>query len=130
MADFVTKVKNYIEERYDADMALKYRDYFKYLNQEKILAYENEDGFVTLKPEGDAVILYDMYITPESRSQHKAWKLWNVVQTCAQEWKKKVIITFSEKAGKNHNLGLQAMKAVNFVKMFDTNVDSVYIRGV
>lgn len=123
-------LKAYIEERYDAEMATRYSDYLKYVQQEGIVSYENDHGFVTMKPEGDALIVYDMYILPEHRGQHKAWGLWNAVQEFAKSCNKRVIITFSEKAGKNHNLGLRAMQAVNFVKMFDTNIDSVYIRGV
>lgn len=85
-------------------------------------------GFVTYKLEGDAVIIYDMYVSPSFRGQDKAWELHNEVLEKATD--KRVAITFVDKLGQNHQLGIGAIKAAGFKLHQATSTDFVFLKGI
>lgn len=126
---FSHKLKNYMTERYSKEYANQVFKYLSWIKENNIQIAESAYGFITFELKGDAVIIYDMYIEPKIRRLSKGWDLFKGVQQQAKKANKQVMITFSEKIGKNQELGIAAIKAANFIKAFETDIDTVYIRG-
>lgn len=118
-------IKDYIKERYGENLEI---DWNGYLNNHQLDVYTTKDGFVTFKLEGDAAIIYDMYVKPYARSHTHAWDLHDHVLNKASG--KRVMITFSEFKGKNHLAGIKAMKVAGFVPAFKTDEEFVFIKGI
>lgn len=87
-------------------------------------------GFIIYKLDGDALVLYDMYVNQGYRGKKMAWALFAECQKIAKDAQKAVIITFSEHCGQNHELGLGAIKAAGFKLAYTTKIDQVFIQGV
>ena len=119
--------KEYLNERYVPNLDLNWDQYLK---ETKLSCLETEHGFVTYQFDGDDLIIYDMYIKPESRSSKNAWFLHNELVKEAKLQNKRVAITFSDFIGKNHILGLRAIKAAGFKPAFKTNDQFVFIKGI
>ena len=86
-------------------------------------------GFYTWAVQGDAFILYDMYVPAEQRLKGHAWALFNDAKRLAKAYDKNVIISFSEEAGTKQELGQAALKAADFIMAYKTPVDTIWIRG-
>lgn len=128
-----SKLHNYVTERFgnaypniDEVCAI----YESYMKDNGIQFFDFPHGFFTAHAKGDAFIVYDLYTDQEHRKKKFAWELFQIIKEEAEKADASVIIGFSEHAGQNHELGRGAMKAAGFVKAFETDVDTVYLRGV
>lgn len=119
--------QDYIKERYDADIVI---DWEAYLDSEDLTQISTPKGFITFKFEGDAALIYDMYVKPEYRKHTTSWFLHDLVVERAEQLGKRVMITFSDFMGKNHMLGLKAIKIAGFTPAFKTNDQFVFIKGI
>jgi len=119
-------IKEYINERYgDYDI-----DWNFYLKKYELICNITGYGFVTYKLQGDAVIIYDMYVKPEYRKHTYAWLLHDHVMQKGLENNKRVMLTFSDFVGKSHMAGIKAMKVAGFSPAFKTNEEFVFIKGI
>jgi GNAT superfamily N-acetyltransferase len=100
------------------------------LKQNKMQLFQTAKGFVTFRYQGDAVIIFDMYVKPEYRKSGEAWKLHNALVRLARSQGKRVAITFSETEGQNRDLGLAAIEAAAFQPMFKTEDIQAFIKGI
>lgn len=98
--------------------------------QKKVSVHQSEHGFISYTLKGDAVIIHDLYIKPESRGHVNAFKLHDKVIAEAREAGKRVAIGFTEVAGKNHILGIKAMKIAGFQPAQKTDTRFVFIKGI
>lgn len=120
---------DYLKERYnEADFNLieAANDFESFYD----LIHKTDSGFITYELKGDAVIIHDIWVKPECRGMTESLKLFNHVMKEAKTAGKRVAIGFSEFTGKNHLLGVKAMKSVNFVPAFKTNREFVFIKGI
>lgn len=122
-------VNAYIAERYDDNLEIDWNDYLK---EYGLTCYMTSYGFVTYKLQGDAAIIYDIYVKPEYREKGHpgAWKLHNYVKKLAELAKKRVMIGFSQYLGQNHMAGLKAMKVAGFSPAFKTDEEFVFVKGI
>lgn len=127
---------DYLKERYeDADfgglsfeaVAENFEQMYRILGRSIL---KTDVGFVAYKIQGDAVLLLDMYVSPEFRGSKHAWKLHDILIEAGRKLNKCVMITFSELHGKNRHLGLAAIEAASFVPSFTTNNEQVFIKGI
>jgi len=129
---------DYIKERYTAadfaphsmEQIAEHFEDIQRLSGAQIL--KTKAGFVTYKISGDSVVIFDMYVKPEFRGKSEAWKLHDVLVEAARRLGKTVAITFSSLDGKNHEAGLEAIKAAEFVPTNYKigNGTSVFIKGI
>lgn len=87
-------------------------------------------GFLTYKIEGDAIVITDIYVKPQYRDHKAAWFLHDLAMERANKAGCRVAIGFSEKAGKKHELGKQALHTAGFKKYLETSTSDVYIKGI
>lgn len=124
---------NYLKERYNAtdfnleELAFNFESDYR---KQGVAVFKIDIGFVAYKLEGDAIIITDLYTTPEARGKKQAWKFHNALVQLGRGYGKRVLIGFSEKAGKNHELGLRAMKGAGFVKSAELSNSDVFIKGI
>ena len=130
MTSLEQKIADYIKERYADSLSVTPAQYISGLNAEDAILIETDSGFASFNLEGDAVLIYDMYIVPQARLHGKAWELFDTIKKVAEGFKKRCLITFSEQVGQNHNLGLEAISAAGFVQYGQVGGDKLFIRGV
>lgn len=118
---------DYIKERYGEGLDINWKEY---LEKYQLAEYATPQGFITYKPQGDAMLIYDMYVKPAFRKHTHAWVLHNHVRNLGEDFGKRVMITFSDFKGKNHIAGIKAMKVAGFVPAFKTNEEFVFIKGI
>jgi GNAT superfamily N-acetyltransferase len=87
-------------------------------------------GFVTYKLEGDALIIFDMYVKPEHRTQRKARLLHDVLIELAQKNSKRVAITFVDFVGQNNLPGIEAIASVGFIPTQSFDNSQMFIKGI
>lgn len=121
-------IKQYITERYGTgevgtEKVHRCLDYWKSLG-----AFVDDFmyGFIAQKKQGDAHIIYDLYVMPEHRRTKIATKVFELI---CKTTNANVIITCSDFAGQNRNLGLNAIKSVGFIPYMRTNNKQWFIRG-
>lgn len=119
----------YIKERYGIYSPILSELYTAECQKDGTIRHDYAYGFFTAQPWGDALVVHDIYTAPEWRSKGYCWALFNDIKRLARKCGKIVIIGFSEKAGKNQELGQQAMKAASFKEAFETDLATVYMRG-
>jgi len=95
-----------------------------------VQVFKTDRSFLTYQLSGDAVIIYDIYVKPEARNQNEAWRLFKSLIPVAQQLGKRVVIGFSEKIGKNKDLGVIAMQAAGFVRAHEDKLRTVFIKGI
>lgn len=126
----------YIKERYGnllstegqlSDAAFLYK---KHLVDKKASMISETYGFLFYTLEGDACIVWDIYVALEHRKTKAAWKLFSKLLEQLEKSNKRVIIGFSEKIGQNHADGVGSMLAAGFKPAFETNAEIVFIRGI
>lgn len=126
---------DYINERYDlADFAPATLDevierVLDTWERSDVQVIENHYGFISYQLQGDAIVIYDLYVKPALRNKSNAWKLFNKAIAEAQSQNKRVAITFSE-PGKNEHFGLGAIKQAGFIPAYKTDSDTVFIKGL
>lgn len=120
-------VNDYLAERYLEGLSI---DWNAYLKDYGLTCYMTTGGFVTYKLQGDAAIIYDMYVAPAFRNHTYSWQLHDVVLAKAEKAGKRVMITFSEYMGKNHMAGITAIQIAGFKPAFKTNEEFVFIKGI
>lgn len=123
-------VKNYINERYNAESVLSAEDYIVNHPKRNRKLIDFDYGFVSYEMRGDACIIYDIYVAPSFRKKGVTTKVAHVLNDLAKEAGKKVLIGFSEKTGQNKELGINAIKANGGIKIQDLSTREVYIKGV
>lgn len=126
-------LKAYISERYP-DYSAHLDAYQNYLVGNSIKAISIADvGFITYKIQGDAAVIYDIYVVPEARGHHASFMLANTVKEKARKAGAVCLIGFSENP---HNplarSGQAAMKAYGFIPVgYDQEDDTlIYLRSV
>lgn len=131
-------ILDYVKERYNPtdfeesldSIAERFeRDY----RSKGVITAKTEAGFITFQIKGDALIVWDIFVKPEYRDKAKAsaaWKLHNIAKSIGEKWGMRVMIGFSEKNGKNKEAGVKAMKTAGFMKAYDTDLSTVYIKGI
>jgi GNAT superfamily N-acetyltransferase len=124
----------YISERYGNiegttphSLANQWRERLKSSGKK---VFESEYGFMVYQLQGDAVILWDIYVKPEYRNNKQAWRFHDALLQLGQKLGKRVMIGFSEHAGQNHQLGRGALKAAGFQPAFKTERSEVFIKGI
>lgn len=125
-------LESYIGERYPGlgDPKELAKAYAMKAELKGVKFVNTDGGMVSYRFEGDAIVLMDMYVKPSKRHQGHAWSLFNELIKAAKAADKRVIITSSEVAGKNQELGLGAIKAAGFELLFSTPYAAYFLRGV
>lgn len=128
-------ILDYIKERYHpADFGTSFSEVAEQLEKTHarfgVQRITKDFGFITFKPRGDAMVIYDLFIKESERSSGKAWDLFNEVQQIGLKLNKSVIITSSDLAGKNRHLGLSAIKAAHFIPFHTLTSRQLFIRGI
>lgn len=122
--------KDFIESQWGSEYSSLLPEYLQNLVKKNAKIIEKDYGFITYGFNGDAVILYDLYIKPRCRNQHKALELFTELMVMARQAGKSVVITMSQKSSKIKHLGLVAIQSVGFKKFGETEHELLYIRGV
>lgn len=123
-------LKDYIKERYGIESPEFSEFYTAECQKDGTIAYTYPYGFFTAQLWGDALVVHDIYTAPEWRSKGYCWALFNDIKRLARENGKIVIIGFSEKVGLKQELGQKAMEAATFKKAYETDIATVYMRGL
>jgi hypothetical protein len=125
-------ITDYIQERYPEFINASHTAviYMDRLISEQYSSLVRGYGFIIYKFVGDACVIKDIYVKQEYRKTKKAWQLWTdmlyLIQATANCH---VVIGFSEYTGTNHSDGIGAMLAAGFIKAYDTEDRTVYMRG-
>jgi len=120
-------IEAYLQERYGDNLEI---DWNEYLIRYGLICYMTKHGFVTYKLQGDAAMIYDMYVSPEARGHTHAWHLHDRVYEAAKETGKRVMLAFSDYKGINHMAGIKAMKVSGFTPAYKTNEQFIFVKGI
>lgn len=126
---------DYLKDRYEDTDFLPLtleevaNDFEKLVLKDSMLL-KTEEGFISYEMQGDAVIIYDIFIRPEYRQQLAAQELGAKVLAEARMHGKRVAIGFSEFGGKNHEFGMRAMKRAGFQPAHQTSSNIVFFKGL
>lgn len=120
-------IQDYIKERYGEGLEVNWKEY---LERHQLKCHKTYYGFVTYKLQGDAALLYDLYVKPTYRKHTYGWLLHDHVISEARNSGKYVAITFSEFKGINHMAGIKAIQLAGFSPAFKTNKEFVFVKGI
>lgn len=127
---------DYLKERYtEADVAPltleqvaeKFEEIYKHGGSQIL---KTPQGFATYELVGDALIINDLYVKAGCRRTGEAWRIHNLLVDLARTKGKRVAITFSEKYGKKHFLGLAAIHAAGFHPSHELDNGLMFIKGI
>lgn len=126
---------DYLTERYESSDFLPLtleevgRRFEEFMPKNRAI-YKDETGFASYHMEGDAIIIHDIFIKPDFRKNQSGQKLGETLFNKARDLGKRVAIGFTEIAGKNHLLGMKAMKAAGFKPAGNTLSRFIFIKGL
>jgi hypothetical protein len=125
--------KDYVAERYGdlvKNPSLAAETYWEISKDLKRSFKELPEGFFTCKPEGDALIVYDIYIKPAHRGKEGSRSVFKAVIETAKDLQKNVLIGFKEHFGSQQANGHKAMMRQDFKPYMELRNETCYIRGV